>query len=512
MDNDGDCVNRMERAGVVGVSAGAGAGTTATGDGARPLGVEQILAWADAHHAAQGAWPAAGPRTVSSEVADAPGESWNAINHALALGLRGLPGDSSLAELLATERGAPAPDMGPRALADKIWAWEQEEFAVKARRSKPVGGLSKAPRITIDEILAWADAHHEATGAWPKMTSGLVQGAPYDITWHALAQGLRNGARGLPGGGSLARLLVEHRNLEPHKPPTLSVEQILAWADAHHAATGCWPTKVSGKVAAGSDETWCRIDDALRRGNRGLEEKTSLPRLLNERRGVPIWGNPPPLTVEQILAWADAFHEAHGRWPSKWDERGPSGPDESWQRIDHALREGLRGLAGGTTVARLLLKHRNARLPHRPAELSIEQILAWADAHHAETGRWPTVDCGAVIGAPGETWAKIQTALFVGGRGLPERTSLARVLIEHRGARKKNHLPPLRREQILEWADHHYRLTGRWPAKRSGRVLAAGDETWKEIDRAFHHGYRGLTAGSSLARVLADSGRSGGRR
>src|SRR5262249_46949533 len=145
--------------------------------------------------------------------------------HALALGLRGLPGDSSLAELLAAERGAPAPDMGPRALADKIWAWEQEAFAVKPRRRKPPGGQPKVPRITI--------------------------------------------------------------------------EQVLAWADAHHAATGCWPVKISGKVTTGSDETWARIDNALRKGIRGLAVITSLPRLLNEKRGVPTAGNPAPLTLER---------------------------------------------------------------------------------------------------------------------------------------------------------------------------------------------------------------------
>src|SRR5271156_5607224 len=96
------------------------------GEGGTELTVDQVLAWADAHHAAHGAWPAAGPGTLSGRVAGAPGESWKAINHALALGLRGLPGDSSLAELLAEQRGAPQPDMGSRALGDKIWAWEQE--------------------------------------------------------------------------------------------------------------------------------------------------------------------------------------------------------------------------------------------------------------------------------------------------------------------------------------------------------------------------------------------------
>ena len=42
-----------------------------------------------------------GSGTAAGEVAGAPGESWKAINYALAIGVRGLPGDSSLAELLA---------------------------------------------------------------------------------------------------------------------------------------------------------------------------------------------------------------------------------------------------------------------------------------------------------------------------------------------------------------------------------------------------------------------------
>ena len=59
-----------------------------------------------AHHAAHGHWPVVG--VLSGPVDGVPGESWKAINHALALGLRGLPGDSSLAELLAEQRAPPA--------------------------------------------------------------------------------------------------------------------------------------------------------------------------------------------------------------------------------------------------------------------------------------------------------------------------------------------------------------------------------------------------------------------
>ncbi len=147
-------------------------------DGRLTLCVEQILAWADAHHAGHGVWPAVGPGTVSGVVAGAPGESWKAINHALALGLRGLPGDSSLAELLAEHRGVPLPDMGPQALAEKIWAWEQEQFPVKGPRHQHPK-RRHCPSLTIASILAWADDHRAATGSWPMVLSGPVQAAPF---------------------------------------------------------------------------------------------------------------------------------------------------------------------------------------------------------------------------------------------------------------------------------------------------------------------------------------------
>jgi hypothetical protein len=62
----------------------------------KALTERQILAWAMAHYAATGLWP--GQKT--GPVAASPGDRWNAIDQALARGLRGLPGGLSLARLL----------------------------------------------------------------------------------------------------------------------------------------------------------------------------------------------------------------------------------------------------------------------------------------------------------------------------------------------------------------------------------------------------------------------------
>jgi hypothetical protein len=60
--------------------------------------------------------------------------------------------------------------------------------------------------------------------------------------------------------------------------------------------------------------------------------------------------------------------------------------------------------------------------------LTVAQILAWADTHHARTGTWPTPKSGLVADAPGENWATLNAALWTGARGLPGGDSLSRLL------------------------------------------------------------------------------------
>jgi hypothetical protein len=70
-------------------------------------------------------------------------------------------------------------------------------------------------------------------------------------------------------------------------------------------------------------------------------------------------------------------------------------------------------------------------MQRRRPPLTVEQILAWADAHYARTGRWPHKGSGPVEGAPGEVWGNINSALSRGHRGLPWGTSLIRLLARH---------------------------------------------------------------------------------
>jgi hypothetical protein len=477
---------------------------TAAEGGRAELTVEQILAWADAHHAAHGAWPEAGFRSGGGLVDAAPGETWNGINYALAMGLRGLPGDSSLAELLAEHRGLPAPDLGPKALAEKLWAWEQEHFPTRGPRIRIGKKLKPSlPPRSIPQILAWADAHHAATAEWPNARSGKVRDA-CDENWRTIDKHLRTGCRGLPGGQSLARLFAEQRGVRNcHSQKPLTIEQILGWIDAHHAAHGHWPRLASGPVDGAPGETWAGINIALRKGLRGLPGGTTLARLLIEHRGPDAHSRPRALTVEQVLAWAAAFRAAHGRWPRVGEGAVDGAPGETWNAIHLSLERGLRGLPAGLSLARLLARERGHRNLSALPRLTIEQILAWADAYHAAHGRWPTACSGPITGAPGETWRAVSLAMYNGGRGLSQGVTLPQLLQQYRGHRNISALPRQTIEQILAWADAYHGAHGRWPTNKSGPIASAPGESWAEIDDALSKGRRGLIGGTTLARLLA---------
>jgi hypothetical protein len=89
----------------------------------------------------------------------------------------------------------------------------------------------------------------------------------------------------------------------------------------------------------------------------------------------------PPLTVEQILAWADEPHARTGQWPRERSGPVAAAPGEKWCNIGVALAEGFRGLPGGDSLARLLARERGAINPKGRPHLSHGKIRTWAAAH-----------------------------------------------------------------------------------------------------------------------------------
>jgi hypothetical protein len=425
--------------------------------------IEQIMAWADAHHARTLEWPL----STSGLVRGGGGVSWSGLDKALRMGRGGLPGGSSLFQLLAQERG-----------------------------------VRHHTLLTEEEILGWADAHHARTGRWPAANSGPVFDAPEEI-WSHLNTALGLGHRGLPGGTSIARLLVERRGSRSsrHLPP-LTFSQILGWADSFHARTGQWPAVDSGPIIEAPGETWSAIHFALVYGTRDLPRGWSLSRLFAQERGVHSKAHRPRMTLPEILRWADAHHDRHGKWPTAKSGLIPEAPGETWNCVQRALCSGFRGLRGGSTLPQLLKDRRGVANNQDPVPFAVERILAWADAHHMRTGEWPSLGSGSIPESPGDTWSKVENALIRGRRGLEGGSSLARLLADERGRRHHFRPQTLTIPQILSWAEAFHARNGRWPGQKSGAIPEAPGETWCAADCALRAGRRGLPGGLSLARLL----------
>ena len=285
--------------------------------------------------------------------------------------------------------------------------------------------------------------------------------------------------------------------------PVIYLSNILAWADAFREGRGRWPRSTDGIIEGGPGLTWCAVDQALFKGHRGLVGGQSLAKLLLAHRRKRHRTYLAPLTISQILSWADQHRQRTGEWPL--DNSGPihDAPSETWRAVHSALRNGHRGLPGGASLAQLLHSMRGVGNQLTLPRLTEEQILEWADAHRTRTGRWPKNSSGAILHAPGERWHAVNAALIAGNRGLAGGSSLARLLAEKRGVRNQAALPPLLVERIREWAVAYFRRTGDWPRKNSGEIPESPGDTWFKAAQALDRGLRGLPGRSTLYRTLA---------
>jgi hypothetical protein len=283
----------------------------------------------------------------------------------------------------------------------------------------------------------------------------------------------------------------------------LTASQILKWADAYKASTGRWPKGKSLDPIDGTADTWATVAAALRGGKRGLK-KVSLADLLAKYRGVRNHLRAPAFTVAQILRWADRHKRETGAWPIAESGSIVGVKGEKWANVQAALSQGTRGMAGGDSLARLLERERGVQNRLNPTDLTVHQILEWADGFLEKEGKWPSAHSGSIDGTD-ETWSGVNASLERGKRGLKGGSSLAKLLAQERGTRNIRELPPLTIEQILQWAKEHHRRTGRWPKGHEGAIEGTS-EKWANIDQSLRIGLRHLPGGLSLAKLRAKHG------
>ena len=182
------------------------------------------------------------------------------------------------------------------------------------------------------------------------------------------------------------------------------------------------------------------------------------------------------------MVWADAHYNRLSEWPQRNSGHVFDAPSETWSAIDMALAKGNRGLPAGSSLAQFLNEQRGARNRMSLPQFTLDQILAWSDKHNERTGAWPTEKSGLVLDTTGETWKGVQVALVKGNRGLPGGSSLAKLLAQERSVRNRKAGPSLSNEQILVWADSHFRAKGEWPNSSTGPILGVNGESWAAMN------------------------------
>ena len=312
----------------------------------------EVLAWADAFLARTGDWP----QPESGPIPEAPGETWLLVAAALAWGVRGFPPGGSIPRFLNEHRG---------------------------RYNR------RDPKFTVRQILAWADAWHARTGDWPTHASVRIPGPAASVGAVCTPRPPDGAVR--CAGWFVPGALTRHR---AGRAPALYRGADSGVGRCFSRANRCWPSSHYGPITDATGETWCAVNAALEHGCRGLLGGSSLARLLIERRGMRSVGHTPPLTIPQILAWADAHHQRTGNWPAASSGSIRDAPGETWRAVHSALCGGLRGFPGGSTLAALLVEHRGKRSKGYAPSLSVLMILVWADAFRPVTGdgRQPTLD------------------------------------------------------------------------------------------------------------------------
>jgi hypothetical protein len=224
-------------------------------------------------------------------------------------------------------------------------------------------------------------------------------------------------------------------------------------------------------------------------------------------------GQLPDLSEDQVLDWADAYFARTGRWPNFYSGPIPESPGETWLAVSAALELGLRGFSaggrlGGAFFARSSRRHvltdrRWEPEQYSTRELTIPEILEWADAFHARENRWPDQKSGPIREAPDISWQVVDSALRTGRHRLPGGSSLARLFAEKRGKRMRFRTSGFTIPQILAWADAWHARTGNWPKTASGEIPDADGLKWHTVDHVLRAGRGQVRGGSSLARLLA---------
>ena len=316
--------------------------------------LSQLAQWIKFYHEKTGKWPAQASKEIWEKNEDSqwqivPGLIWKHLDGWMRYGFRGLPRGSSLLQF-RTEQG-----------------------------------LCDPPGITAvseAELLEWIRAYREKTGEWPSISNKDVwhkdAAGQWHITpkvnWSQVDSWLRIGIWGLEGGSTLAQLRQKNGLCDPYEFGTISEAQVMLWTKLYHEKTEEWPKQVSKDVwqkdEAGQWQimpglNWSQIHLWFNQGLRGFPGGYTLSDL-RQKNGLCDPYEFGQVSENKIISWMRQFEEKTGKWPKQSDkevwEKDEEGkwraiPRLNWSALELWLRQGMRGLPGGSTVSQLRKRH-----------------------------------------------------------------------------------------------------------------------------------------------------------
>lgn len=297
--------------------------------------------------------------------------------------------------------------------------------------------------------------------------------------------------------------------------PEFTREQLKGWIGRFIETHGKKPNKRDGIVEfTGSDFkgiTWNAINTALNRGNRSFSPGSSLASFTETEFGIKNPKRKPTLSEDGIRELIQNFIARHGRKPQKTDGLIEHHEGNlSWQIIDRRLRDGNKGLSGGSSLAIFSETHFGIRDQVKIPEVSLDLIRFYIQKHFAKYKKYPTSKSGKIEFAEGElkgiSWHSVNQAIKAGKTSLPKGSTLADYIQSEFGVTNPKNPKLLSEEIVLSWIQKFIDKNGKKPNVNDG-VIEFADSifpalTWRLLNNCLSKGRRGFSGGSSLAKLI----------
>lgn len=298
--------------------------------------------------------------------------------------------------------------------------------------------MNKVKPNLSDSIIKYAILkYHEQHGMAPTPNSGdATPYFGYPETWKAVQIALNNGYRGLTGKSSIPKIAqalgISRRRAKPgtrymSKKETNTIKNAIR----KYVATNQGRRPIASGDATpyfGFRVTWFTVNRWLRDTGTNLKTiaesmrfKTSIDELTNQPIK-PTWVSPKAIKQAMKLYFME-----HKQWPTAHSGNATPyfGFRVTWAAVQSALYNGFHGLPGGSSLAKFRYANGlDSPKPPLTPELILEAVNKFRKVH----GKNPSYIRGNAtpyFGFP-ETWAAINAALFVGGRGMPGGSSLSK--------------------------------------------------------------------------------------